>query len=98
MGCLPFALTSRFADCVPDFVKTEMLRVARTNFSEGYKALVHLKVVRLFVESVLRYGLPALYTGIIVKVSLAFRLQLIPETHFYSISPTKRPQRNPSTS
>jgi len=28
---------------------------------------VHLKVVRLFVESVLRYGLPANYIGITIK-------------------------------
>lgn len=48
-----------------------MLRIARTNFSEGYKALVHLKVVRLFVESVLVYGLPANFTGVIVKVRLS---------------------------
>jgi hypothetical protein len=45
-----------------------MLRIARTNFSEGYKALVHLKVVELFVESVLIYGLPANFTGVIIKV------------------------------
>ena len=29
---------------------------------------MHLKVVRLYVESVLRYGLPANYIGIAVKV------------------------------
>jgi len=29
--------------------------------------LVHLKVIRLFVESVLRYGLPSVYTGIAIK-------------------------------
>jgi V-type H+-transporting ATPase subunit C len=51
-----------------------MLRIARTNFSEGYKALVHLKVVRLFVESVLIYGLPANFTGVIIKVCRAFIL------------------------
>ena len=31
--------------------------------------LVHLKVLRLFVESVLRYGLPANYVGLVIKVS-----------------------------
>jgi hypothetical protein len=31
---------------------------------------VHLKVIRLFVESVLRYGLPANYVGLIIKVRL----------------------------
>lgn len=46
---------------------TELLRLSRTNFSEAFQLLVHLKVVRLFVESVLRYGLPANYTGLIVK-------------------------------
>lgn len=48
---------------------TELLRISRTNFSEAFQVLVHLKVARLFVESVLRYGLPAQYIGIVVKVS-----------------------------
>lgn len=48
--------------------QTELLRLSRTNFSEAFQLLVHLKVIRLFVESVLRYGLPATYTGIAVKV------------------------------
>jgi predicted histidine transporter YuiF (NhaC family) len=46
--------------------------LSRTNFSEAFKLLVHLKVVRLFVESVLRYGLPAEYAAVAVKVSLIF--------------------------
>lgn len=46
---------------------TELLRLSRINFSEAFQLLVHLKVVRLFVESVLRYGLPASYTGLIIK-------------------------------
>lgn len=53
-------------------MKTELLRLARTNFSEAFQTLVHLKVVRLFVESVLRYGLPANYVGIVVKVPPPF--------------------------
>jgi len=48
---------------------TELLRLARTNFSESFQILVHLKVIRLFVESVLRYGLPAEYIGIVVNLS-----------------------------
>ena len=50
--------------------QTELLRLARTSFSESFQILVHLKVIRLFVESVLRYGLPAEYIGIVVEVSL----------------------------
>ncbi|BEI92838.1 uncharacterized protein CcaverHIS019_0504660 [Cutaneotrichosporon cavernicola] len=46
---------------------TELLRLTRINFSEAYQLLAHLKTVRLFVESVLRYGLPAEYAGVIVK-------------------------------
>lgn len=48
--------------------QTELLRLSRTNFSESFQILVHLKVIRLFVESVLRYGLPANYTGLVIKV------------------------------
>jgi V-type H+-transporting ATPase subunit C len=48
--------------------QTELLRLSRTNFSESFQILVHLKVIRLFVESVLRYGLPANYVGIVIKV------------------------------
>lgn len=46
---------------------TELLRLSRTNFSEAFQLLVHLKVLRLFVESVLRYGLPANYVGLVIK-------------------------------
>lgn len=46
---------------------TELLRLSRTNFSEAYQALAHLKVVRTFVESVLRFGLPADYFAVSLK-------------------------------
>lgn len=52
-----------------NFHQTELLHLSRTNFSEAFQILVHLKVIRLFVESVLRYGLPANYIGIAIKVS-----------------------------
>ncbi|KAJ8084271.1 Vacuolar ATP synthase subunit C [Marasmius tenuissimus] len=42
---------------------TELLHLTRTNFSESFQVLVHLKVIRLFVESVLRYGLPRITSG-----------------------------------
>lgn len=54
---------------------TELLRLARTNFSEAYMVLTHLKVIRSFTESVLRYGLPAEYFGIAVKVRRGSREQ-----------------------
>ncbi|PWN89151.1 putative VMA5-H+-ATPase V1 domain 42 kd subunit, vacuolar [Acaromyces ingoldii] len=46
---------------------TELLRLARTNFSEAYQALAHLKVIRTFVEAVLRFGLPAEYFGAAIR-------------------------------
>ncbi|KDQ63870.1 hypothetical protein JAAARDRAFT_54060 [Jaapia argillacea MUCL 33604] len=55
------------ADTTEKELWTELLRLSRTNFSESFQLLVHLKVVRLFVESVLRYGLPANYTGLVIK-------------------------------
>ncbi|TFK57433.1 ATPase, V1 complex, subunit C [Heliocybe sulcata] len=55
------------ADTTEKELWTELLRLSRTNFSESFQLLVHLKVLRLFVESVLRYGLPANYTGLIIK-------------------------------
>jgi uncharacterized iron-regulated protein len=36
---------------------------------EAYAAYLHLKALRLFVESVLRYGLPAQYLTIYVRLS-----------------------------
>ncbi|KAG8826697.1 Vacuolar ATP synthase subunit C [Serendipita sp. 411] len=44
----------------------ELLTLSRTNFSEAFQAFVHLKVVRLFVESILRYGPPAEFTGVVI--------------------------------
>ncbi|GAA99623.1 uncharacterized protein L969DRAFT_94074 [Mixia osmundae IAM 14324] len=46
---------------------TDLLRLCRINFSEAFQVLVHLKVIRAFVECVLRYGLPAHYFGAFVK-------------------------------
>ncbi|GAA6049074.1 hypothetical protein JCM3770_003874 [Rhodotorula araucariae] len=45
----------------------DLLRLSRINFSELFQVLVHVKVVRAYVESVLRYGLPAAYFGAVVK-------------------------------
>ncbi|POY73331.1 hypothetical protein BMF94_3666 [Rhodotorula taiwanensis] len=45
----------------------DLLRLSRINFSELFQVLVHLKIVRAYVESVLRYGLPAAYFGAVVK-------------------------------
>ncbi|EJF66508.1 ATPase V1 complex subunit C [Dichomitus squalens] len=55
------------ADTTEKELWTELLQLSRTNFSESFQILVHLKVIQLFIESVLRYGLPAHYTGYFIK-------------------------------
>lgn len=50
-------------------VQSDLLKLTRINFSEAYQILAHLKTVRLFIESALRYGLPAEYAGVIIKAS-----------------------------
>ncbi|KAL4400533.1 Vacuolar ATP synthase subunit C [Malassezia pachydermatis] len=46
---------------------TELLRLSRINFAESYQALIHFRVIRTFIESVLRFGLPATYFAAIVE-------------------------------
>lgn len=46
----------------------ETLRLGRTGWSEGVMCLVHVVVLRVFVETVLRYGLPLDFVAVLVKV------------------------------
>jgi len=77
------------ADTTEKELWTELLRLSRTNFSESFQILVHLKVIRLFVESVLRYGLPANYTGLVIKPEpkTTKRTLTVLTTHFTYLSP-----------
>jgi len=77
------------ADTTEKELWTELLRLSRTNFSESFQILVHLKVVRLFVESVLRYGLPANYVGIVTKPEpkTTKRILAVLTNHFSYLSP-----------
>ncbi|KAF9157652.1 Vacuolar ATP synthase subunit C [Mortierella sp. AD011] len=44
-----------------------ILRLSKTNFGEVFQAWTHLKCLRVFVESVLRYGLPPDFVGFTIK-------------------------------
>lgn len=46
----------------------ETLRLGRTGWSEGVMCLVHVIVLRVFVETVLRYGLPLDFVSVLIKV------------------------------
>ena len=39
----------------------------KTHFGEVFSAWVHIKAIRLFVESVLRYGLPANFAAALIQ-------------------------------
>jgi len=87
------------ADTMEKELWTELLRLSRTNFSESFQILVHLKVVRLFVESVLRYGLPANYIGIAIKPEpkSAKKTFGLLQTHFAYLRPrSNHPQSKQS--
>ena len=44
-----------------------LVRWCRTNFGEAFSAWIHLKALRVFVESVLRYGLPANFQAMVLN-------------------------------
>jgi V-type H+-transporting ATPase subunit C len=77
------------ADTTEKELWTELLRLSRTNFSESLQILVHLKIIRLFVESVLRYGLPANYVGLVVKpeAKSAKKTFNVLQSHFTYLGP-----------
>ncbi|CAG2165069.1 unnamed protein product [Oppiella nova] len=43
-----------------------LLRWLKVNFSEAFIAWIHVKALRLFVESVLRYGLPVNFLSVLI--------------------------------
>jgi V-type H+-transporting ATPase subunit C len=44
-----------------------LIRVCRTNFGEIFQTWLHIKALRVFVESILRYGLPPDFQGMTVR-------------------------------
>ena len=48
----------------------EALRLGRTGYSDAVMAWMHVLALRVFVETVLRYGLPLNFVAGIVKVSM----------------------------
>jgi V-type H+-transporting ATPase subunit C len=51
----------------------ETLRLGRTGWSEAVMVWIHILVLRVFVETVLRYGLPLDFVSALVRVGLLFR-------------------------
>mmetsp|Transcript_20661 Transcript_20661/g.41616 ORF Transcript_20661/g.41616 Transcript_20661/m.41616 type:complete len:386 (-) Transcript_20661:230-1387(-) len=47
--------------------KTKLVRSTTINYKEASGAWLHLKAIRVFVESVLRYGLPPTFQAMLIK-------------------------------
>jgi len=48
-------------------LKIDLFNFSQTQFSEAFSSWIHMKSIRLWVESVLRYGLPAKFTVFLIK-------------------------------
>ena len=59
-------------------VWNEALRLGRTGWSEAVMVWAHAMTLRVFVETVLRYGLPLEFVSALVKVSSSYRKPLFP--------------------
>jgi V-type H+-transporting ATPase subunit C len=49
-------------------IQNELVRTAKSAFSDTFQAWTHLRAIRIYVESVLRYGLPPEFVSAIIKV------------------------------
>ena len=50
--------------------KNELVRMSKSAFSDTFQAWIHLKALRVYVESVLRYGLPPEFVSAVIQVHL----------------------------
>ena len=62
-------------------VWNEALRLGRTAWSEAVMAWMHVMALRVFVETVLRYGLPLSFVCGLVRVSFRFRSSVVTSSH-----------------
>lgn len=59
-----------------DGMKSALMRWCKTHYGDAFVAWMHIKVIRVFVESVLRYGLPVDFTAVLYKVHSGKETQL----------------------
>lgn len=66
---------------------SELLRLSRINFSDTFQVIVHLKVIQTYIESLLRYGLPAHYCTVVIKPDPKHWKKVLNQlnTFFYSL-------------
>jgi V-type H+-transporting ATPase subunit C len=59
-----------------DGMKNALMRWCKTHYGDAFVAWMHIKAIRVFVESVLRYGLPVDFTSVLYKVNYGKESQL----------------------
>jgi V-type H+-transporting ATPase subunit C len=59
-----------------DGMKSALMRWCKTHYGDAFVAWMHIKAIRVFVESVLRYGLPVDFTSVLYKVNFGKDTQL----------------------
>jgi len=59
-----------------DAMRNGLTRWCKAHYGEAFVAWMHIKVIRVFVESVLRYGLPVDFTAVLYKVASGKDLEL----------------------
>ena len=60
-----------------DNMRSGLTRWCKTHYGEAFVAWMHVKVIRVFVESVLRYGLPVDFTAVLYKVGSGKEVKLV---------------------
>lgn len=60
-----------------DGMKSALMRWCKNHYGDAYVAWMHIKVIRVFVESVLRYGLPVDFTAVLYKANKGKEADLI---------------------
>ncbi|KAM3595197.1 uncharacterized protein V6R79_019926 [Siganus canaliculatus] len=75
------------------------VRWLKVNFSEAFVAWIHLKALRVFVESVLRYGLPVNYQAFLLQTDRRHSKRLREElsTLFMHLDPTASSSKTDQT-
>ncbi|KAK6465596.1 vacuolar ATP synthase subunit C (V-ATPase C subunit) [Scheffersomyces coipomensis] len=52
-------------------LKNDLIRLSKTAYSDIFQAWLHIKIIRVYVESVLRYGLPPQFNYYLIKFDQA---------------------------
>ena len=60
-----------------DGMRSALMRWCKNHYGDSYVAWMHIKVIRVFVESVLRYGLPVDFTAVLYKANYGKDSELV---------------------